>query len=86
MFSKIKSLGLFGLNAFPVDVEIETSRGTPAFECRTCRTVVKETVKNKKCFTAHGALIPLVSNSKSATADTKKSEACTTCNDLVCFV
>lgn len=32
MFSKINSLGLFGLNAFPVDVEIETSRGTPLFE------------------------------------------------------
>ena len=32
MFSKINSLGLFGLNAFEVDVEIETSRGAPFFE------------------------------------------------------
>ena len=32
MFTKINSLGLFGLNAFPVDVEIEISKGMPAFE------------------------------------------------------
>lgn len=32
MFFKIKSLGLFGLNAFPVDVEIEISKGIPFFE------------------------------------------------------
>lgn len=32
MFTKINSLGLFGLNSFAVDVEIETSRGTPLFE------------------------------------------------------
>lgn len=32
MFSKINSLGLFGLNAFPVDVEIEISKGIPLFE------------------------------------------------------
>ncbi len=32
MFAKINSLGLFGLNAFCVDTEIETSRGTPLFE------------------------------------------------------
>ncbi len=32
MFLKINSLGLFGLNAFRVDVEIELSRGTPLFE------------------------------------------------------
>lgn len=32
MFTKINSLGLFGLNSFSVDVEIETSRGTPLFE------------------------------------------------------
>ncbi len=32
MFASIKSLGLFGLNAFPVDVEIEISRGIPQFE------------------------------------------------------
>ncbi len=32
MFSKINSLGLFGLNAFKVDVEIEISRGIPIFD------------------------------------------------------
>lgn len=32
MFAKISSLGLYGLNAFPVDVEIEISRGQPRFE------------------------------------------------------
>lgn len=32
MFSRVNSLGLFGLNAFGVDVEIETSRGAPLFE------------------------------------------------------
>ena len=32
MFAKINSLGLFGLNAFPVDVEIELSKGMPAFD------------------------------------------------------
>ena len=32
MFTKISSFGLFGLNAFPVDVEIETSRGIPQFD------------------------------------------------------
>jgi magnesium chelatase family protein len=32
MYAKINSLGLFGLNAFHVDVEIDISRGVPAFE------------------------------------------------------
>ena len=32
MFAKISSLGLFGLNAFPVDVEIDISRGNPQFD------------------------------------------------------
>lgn len=32
MFCRVNSLGLFGLNAFQVDVEIESSRGMPAFE------------------------------------------------------
>lgn len=32
MFAKINSLGLFGLNAFNVDVEIEISRGIPLFD------------------------------------------------------
>lgn len=32
MFAKVSSLGLFGLNAFPVDVEISVSKGLPRFE------------------------------------------------------
>ncbi len=32
MFAMIKSLGLFGLNAFSVDVEVSFSRGKPQFE------------------------------------------------------
>lgn len=32
MFAKINSLGLFGLNAFAVQVETEISRGTPCFD------------------------------------------------------
>lgn len=32
MYAKVNSLGLFGLNAFPVVVEIDTSKGTPAFD------------------------------------------------------
>ncbi len=32
MFASVSSLGLFGLNAFPVDVEIDISRGQPLFE------------------------------------------------------
>jgi len=32
VYAKINSLGLFGLNAFPVDVEIDISRGSPQFD------------------------------------------------------
>ncbi|MBQ9209443.1 MAG: YifB family Mg chelatase-like AAA ATPase [Oscillospiraceae bacterium] len=32
MYAKINSLGLFGLNAFPVGVETQLSRGTPCFD------------------------------------------------------
>lgn len=32
MFAKIKTLGLLGLNAFPVDVEIEASKGIQSFD------------------------------------------------------
>ena len=32
MFGKVHSLGLTGLNAFPVTVEIEASAGLPAFD------------------------------------------------------
>lgn len=43
MYAKVNSLGLFGLNAFPVDVEIETSRGTPSFDIiGLADTVIRE--------------------------------------------
>ena len=32
MYAKVQSLGLFGLNAFSVDAEIDISRGSPKFE------------------------------------------------------
>lgn len=32
MFAKVSSLGLFGLNAFPVDVEIDINKGQPQFD------------------------------------------------------
>jgi magnesium chelatase family protein len=32
MFAKIKSIGLFGLNVFPVDVETDISKGVPSFD------------------------------------------------------
>ena len=51
MFAKINSLGLFGLNAFNVDVEIEISRGIPAFDIVGLPDlVVKESRKNKSIY------------------------------------
>lgn len=32
LFAKVNSMGLFGLNAFPVDVEISVNKGLPRFE------------------------------------------------------
>ena len=32
MFAQVNSLGLFGMNAFAVQVEIDISRGQPMFE------------------------------------------------------
>jgi len=32
LFTKVSGLGLFGLNAFPVEVEVDISRGQPCFE------------------------------------------------------
>lgn len=32
MYAQINTLGLFGLNAFSVDVEIDISKGPPAFD------------------------------------------------------
>ena len=32
MYAKIMSAGLYGLNAYPVEIEVYTSRGMAAFE------------------------------------------------------
>ncbi len=32
MFAKVSSFGILGINAFPVDVEIDISRGSPSFD------------------------------------------------------
>ena len=76
MFAKVSSLGLFGLNAFPVDVEIDISRGNPQFEVVGLPdTVVKESRERiraalRSCsisFPVASVMINL------APADTKKS-------------
>ena len=61
MFAKINSLGLFGLNAFAVDVEIETSKGTPAFDIVGLPdTVVKESRERiRSALRENGIAFPL---------------------------
>lgn len=76
MYSKVRSLGLFGLNAFTVDVEIETSRGTPAFEIvGLADTVVKESRERiRSALRACNVSFPLARIIVNlAPADTKKS-------------
>ena len=76
MFAKINSLGLFGLNAFNVDVEIETSRGTPLFEIVGLADVVvresRERIRSalRECDIAFPLCRVMVNL---APADTKKS-------------
>ncbi len=49
MFSKINSLGLLGLNAFNVDVEVDISRGIPEFRIGGCTdNVIKESCERIK--------------------------------------
>ncbi len=76
MYSKVRSLGLFGLNAFTVDVEIETSRGTPAFEIvGLADTVVKESRERiRSALRSCNVSFPLARIIVNlAPADTKKS-------------
>ena len=76
MFAKINSLGLFGLNAFAVDVEIETSKGTPAFDIVGLPdTVVKESRERiRSALRENGIAFPLAKVIVNlAPADTKKS-------------
>lgn len=76
MFAKINSLGLFGLNAFPVEVEAEVSRGTPCFDIvGLADTAVKESRERiRAAFRSCSVSFPLsriIVNL--APADTKKT-------------
>lgn len=86
MFAKVNSLGLFGLNAFSVDVEIDTSKGTPAFDIvGLADVVVKESRERiRSALRASGVAFPLsrvIVNL--APADTKKSGSM---HDLAIFM
>ncbi|MBE6853720.1 MAG: ATP-binding protein [Ruminococcus sp.] len=76
MFSKINTMGLYGLNAFPVDVETDISMGQPAFEIVGLPDmVVKESRERiKSALRAGGIKFP---NARVminlAPADTRKS-------------
>ena len=76
MFAKVSSLGLFGLNAFPVDVEIDISRGNPQFDIvglpdtvvRESRERIRSALRScNVCFPVAQVMVNL------APADTKKS-------------
>lgn len=76
MFAKVNSLGLFGLNAFAVQVETEVSRGTPCFDIVGLGdTAIKESRERiRAAFRSAGLAFPLsrvIVNL--APADTKKS-------------
>ena len=86
MYAKVNSLGLFGLNAFPVEVEIETSRGTPSFDIiGLADIVVKESRERiRAALRASNIAIPLARIIVNlAPADTKKTGSA---HDLAIFV
>ena len=76
MYAKVNSLGLFGLNAFPVDVEIETSKGTPSFDIiGLADTAIKES-RERIRSALRASLISFPLNKiivNLAPADTKKT-------------
>ncbi|NLT08611.1 MAG: YifB family Mg chelatase-like AAA ATPase [Ruminococcus sp.] len=76
MFAKVASLGLFGLNAFPVDVEIDISRGNPQFDIVGLPdAVVKESRERiRAALRSCGISFPVAQVMVNlAPADTKKS-------------
>lgn len=76
MFAKVSSLGLFGLNAFNVDVEIDISRGAPMFDIVGLPdAVVRESRERiRAALRACGISFPVASVMINlAPADTKKS-------------
>lgn len=86
MFAKVRSLGLFGLNAFSVDVEIDTSKGTPQFEIVGLGDlVVKESRERiRSAMKSAGLGFPLSKVIVNlAPADTKKSGSV---HDLAIFM
>lgn len=60
MFASVKSYGLFGLNAFPVEVEISVSKGIPRFEIvGLADTAVQESRERiKSALHACGIIFP----------------------------
>ncbi len=86
MYAKVNSLGLWGLNAFPVDVEIETSKGTPNMDIiGLADTVVKESRERiRSALRANYINFPLAKIIVNlAPADTKKTGSM---HDLAIFV
>lgn len=82
MFSRVNSVGLFGMNAFGVDVEIEISRGMERFDIVGLADVsVRESRERvKSAFRSAGIKFPMASVVVNlAPADVKKSGAS---NDL----
>lgn len=80
MFAKVNSAGLFGMNAFPIEVEIEMSRGIPALDIvGLADIVVKESKERiRSALRACGVAFPLgkiIVNL--APADTKKTGSVT---------
>jgi len=76
VFAKVASLGLFGLNAFPVDVEIDISRGNPQFDIVGLPdAVVKESRERiRAALRSCGINFPVAQVMVNlAPADTKKS-------------
>lgn len=76
MFAKINSLGLFGLNAFIVDVETEISRGGPCFDIVGLADVsVKESRDRiRAAFRSFGSQFPIARVIVNlAPADTRKA-------------
>lgn len=76
MFAKVASLGLFGLNAFQVDVEIDISRGNPLFEIVGMTDVVVRESRERirSALRSCGINFPVASVMVNlAPADTKKS-------------
>ncbi|MCX7658208.1 MAG: YifB family Mg chelatase-like AAA ATPase [Oscillospiraceae bacterium] len=80
MFEKVNSLGLFGLNAFHVDTEIEVSKGMPSFDIIGLGdTVVRESRERiRAALRSCGISFPVAKVTVNlAPADTKKTGSIT---------